>query len=142
MKISIAAADLDRMRKAAVEAFPKECCGLLVGIEEPNGYAVSRVVPTANVFDGNQHDRFEVDPIAHLALQRELRGSAERVIGHYHSHPNGLARPSDTDLAEANDADLVWVIIGVTKDQTDRDVVINAYRLGMASFEQITLSSF
>jgi proteasome lid subunit RPN8/RPN11 len=55
-------------------------------------------------------DRFEIDPALQFHWQRHLRGTAESVIGHYHSHPKGPAAPSATDIAEANDPALLWLI--------------------------------
>ena len=39
------------------------------------------------------------------------------MVGIYHSHPTGLARPSPRDLEAAWEPDLVWLIIGIRKGQ-------------------------
>jgi proteasome lid subunit RPN8/RPN11 len=44
---------------------------------------------------------------------RRLRGGAERLIGHYHSHPDNPALPSRRDLEMAFEPDLVWLITSV-----------------------------
>ena len=44
---------------------------------------------------------------------RRLRGGAERMIGHYHSHPDHPASPSRHDLEMAFEPDLIWLITSV-----------------------------
>lgn len=104
---------LQRVTAAAEKAFPQECCGLLAGKNTGEGLTVTRVVPADNVTEGRAEDSFEVDPQAHFDLLRALEGSGEFVLGHYHSHPGGPARPSATDLARAYDRGLAWVIVAV-----------------------------
>ena len=57
------------------------------------------VVPVANI-DTNPA-RYRVDDAAHIALRRTLRGFAPplEIVGVYHSHPNGAAWPSESDVA-------------------------------------------
>ena len=88
-------------------AAPRECCGLLVG----RGSRIDECVPTANV-DPNPH-RYQVDPAAHIALNKRLRGSSRSVLGVYHSHPRGGEAPSPSDIAEAAYPDFIHVIISM-----------------------------
>ena len=114
------AADLVRSIEGAAEtAYPDECCGLLVGWgDDPRhdgNVVVTRVEPSANVAEGGTADRFEVDPRLRLRLMRELGNGPLRIVGHYHSHPDHLARPSRRDSDMAWEPDLVWVITSVKK---------------------------
>ena len=98
----------------AEDAYPDEACGLIVGKRLVRGRCVaSRVVVSANLATGDARHRFEVDPALRLRLERELRGSGEAVIGHYHSHPDHPAAPSARDLAEAYEPELAWLIVAV-----------------------------
>jgi proteasome lid subunit RPN8/RPN11 len=74
---------------------------------------VTQVVVSRNVAPSSQTDRFEIDPALQLQYQRKLRGTAEAVIGHFHSHPNGLAVPSDADRASPGESGLLWLIPAV-----------------------------
>ena len=58
---------------------------------------------------GPEHG-FEIDPAALLHWHRAVRGERLAVVGHYHSHPNGLARPSATDAARAVEDGQLWVV--------------------------------
>lgn len=112
--LHLPAALLKRIVDAAEAAYPGECCGLLAGTGTRT-ITVTRVVPSANLAQGN--DRFEVDPVVRLRLMRELGDGPERLVGHYHSHPDHPAEPSATDLAMAFEPDLVWLITAVAQGQ-------------------------
>lgn len=84
-----------------------ERCGLLVG----SAGEVRGMHPAANVA-GDPAAAFEVDPTALLAAHREARGEGLAVVGVWHSHPSGLAEPSDCDRARALDAGWLWLIVG------------------------------
>jgi proteasome lid subunit RPN8/RPN11 len=107
---------LETITSAAEESYPDEACGLLVGTAEPDGVVlVTSVEPAPNVASGSRGDRFEVDPRVRFALMRRLRGSAECLIGHYHSHPDHPASPSGRDLEMAFEPELIWVITSVLR---------------------------
>jgi proteasome lid subunit RPN8/RPN11 len=101
---------------------PCECCGLLVG----SGTRVVLAVPARNV-DAAPATRYRVDPRQHLVLQRVLRGATPplKIIGVYHSHPHGDATPSESDIAEANYDDWIYVIVGLTP----RAARVRAFRI-------------
>ena len=104
---------LRRIRAAAEEAYPAECCGLLVGRRDgQGGVEVTAIEPSPNVA-ASGNDRFEVDPRVRLDVMRALEGGPEDIIGHYHSHPDHPAEPSARDLEMAFEPDLVWVIAAV-----------------------------
>ena len=118
--------DLKLIADQAEAAYPGESCGLLLGFERADGdIEVTRVAPSENKASPARNDRFEIDPELRLRLMRELRdaappgmpGAARRIIGHYHSHPDGSARPSASDLAMAWEPDLVWLITAVVGGQ-------------------------
>lgn len=100
------------IRKAAAAAYPDECCGLLVG-EGDATVTVTGVVPMTNIA-ADPRRTFAVDPQAQFDLLRAVRGQAQRVIGHYHSHPDGDAVPSAHDLAMAHDPSALWVIVAAS----------------------------
>lgn len=86
-----------------------EVCGLLIGSGD-DLISIAAVEKVANRAD-EPGRRFEIDPQVQFDLHRRLRGSDQRVIGHYHSHPGGPAAPSAYDLSMAHDPDAVWVIV-------------------------------
>lgn len=105
--IRIPAALLADIEAAALRARPCEACGLLVG----SGAGIDAIVETRNLAD--RADRFLIDPARHLALQRELRGGAARIVGLFHSHPHGPPAPSDADRAGLGEPGRIWTITSV-----------------------------
>lgn len=142
MTLHIACAHLDRIEALAAETFPEEACGLLVGHGEAGGTLhVSAVHPSRNVA-ADRASRFEVDPALRFRLQRDLRGAPERVVGVFHSHPNGDPAPSETDRASVYEPDLVWLI---TAASSDRPAISRAWAIDMqgdkATFRAIPLET-
>lgn len=138
---------LKQISDLAEAAYPRECCGLLVGTiddhagpeEKHEGTArVTRVERSDNLAPDDRDDRFEIDPRVRLRLQKELRSSGETLIGVYHSHPDGPAQPSDTDLENAWEPELIWLITAVIEGQATHTT---AHRLidQATRFEQIAL---
>ena len=110
---------LKQIEQAAERAYPREGCGFLVGRTETrpgtHHWIVERVVESENLAPSDRRDRFEVDFRLRLGLQKQVRDSGRAVIGIYHSHPDGWARPSAVDLQHAWEPDLLWVITAVPK---------------------------
>ena len=127
--IHIGPEHLARLRSAAEAAYPGECCGILVGRSGGGDFTVTGVEPSANVAPTGAPDRFEVDPTLHFRLLRGLRGGADAIIGHYHSHPDHEAEPSAADRARAYEPEMVWLITAVAagKAGASRAFVIGAH---------------
>ncbi|MBC2663657.1 Mov34/MPN/PAD-1 family protein [Novosphingobium flavum] len=94
------------MCRAAAAAAPAEACGLLLG----EGRHVRTAPVTANVAPESL-TRFEIDPAALIAAHRAARQGGPQVLGYWHSHPNGLVRPSPTDRAMACGDGRIWAIV-------------------------------
>lgn len=96
---------VNAMAKAARQALPLEACGLLLGREN----RIEELRLTVNVApDPTLH--FEIDPAELIAAYKAERAGGARVVGYFHSHPRGPARPSETDRAEAARDGRIWVI--------------------------------
>ena len=96
---------LDAIRAEAAVSPDVEVCGLLLG----EGLCVVEARSCRNVAD-DPATAFEIDPAQLIAAYRAARDGGPRVIGHYHSHPNGVAEPSARDAAAAHGGE-VWVIV-------------------------------
>src|SRR4051794_38813390 len=92
--------------RAAAAASDDEVCGLLLGRHG----RVERAVACRNVA-ATPATRFELDPVALLAAHRAARDGGPAVLGHYHSHPSGDARPSPRDAADATPDGSIWLIV-------------------------------
>jgi proteasome lid subunit RPN8/RPN11 len=106
MAVRIGRTLVETLLSAARAAPDREICGLLFG----SSAEIERAEPAHNVA-AQPWDMFEVDPRALFAALRAERGGGDRLIGHYHSHPNGSAEPSPRDLAAAEPGKY-WLILG------------------------------
>jgi proteasome lid subunit RPN8/RPN11 len=85
----------------------EEVCGLLFGNDEE-----IVAIQSARNIAASPHDSFEIDPTALIAAHRAMREGGARLIGCYHSHPNGVCEPSVRDAAAATQIGWLWLIIG------------------------------
>jgi len=105
MTIRISRALLSRILKSASDSPDREICGLLLGA----GGRVEAVLPAPNVA-ADPARRFEIDPMVLLRAHKAARGGGQMVLGHYHSHPGGAARPSPCDAGQAHGDGALWLI--------------------------------
>lgn len=125
MDPAVTSGALATLREEAANAHPHECCGLLLG-----GSLIDQIRPAANVHpDPARH--FEIDPAALIAAHREARSGGPKVLGYYHSHPQGRAEPSATDTAMAARDGLIWAIVAAGE--------VRLWRDGANGFEALSL---
>jgi proteasome lid subunit RPN8/RPN11 len=106
---------LDAIRLAAGEAAPDEACGALLGTAGERVH-ISAFRRLRNLAE--RHDRFLVDPGDLWRADAEARALGLQLVGVFHSHPDGVARPSSRDAAfAALWGRMVWVIGGRDGEQ-------------------------
>lgn len=111
--LHIGRADLRRIEMAVRAGLPRESCGLILGHASENGWHVTGIEESRNVAPDDRNDRFEVDPALLLKIQKAAREGGARMIGVYHSHPDGKAEPSATDLESAGQTGMIWMITAI-----------------------------
>ena len=126
-----------RVLLAASRAFPNECCGLIEGTDAPDGWRALAIHEAKNIAEDPER-RFLIDPQAQFDLIRRLRDTNTRIIGCFHSHPNGDPAPSAADRAEAYESDFLYLIAAGTADM----FTLKAYLFTEpAGFSPVTISS-
>lgn len=95
---------------------PREACGLLIGRRDGDGAVVAEVSEARNRSDDVA--RFVLDAVDHLAAEERASAHGLAVVGIWHSHPDGSARPSEEDRAAAWSG---WshVIVAVADERAD-----------------------
>ncbi|MCM3747150.1 M67 family metallopeptidase [Paenibacillus pasadenensis] len=78
---------------------PDEVCGLVAYRTDDPKRVVSAIMPLQNAHPSPRH-HFELDPAEWVSAYFQLLRDGYSVAGIYHSHPNGPAFPSETDLAQ------------------------------------------
>ncbi len=101
----------DEMVAHAIEGFPLEACGLLVG--DADG-TVRSFHPCTNAAASAK--LYTVEPRDMLRVDREAEAEGRQVIGVMHSHTHTDPYPSPTDVAQAPDPDWHYVIVSLRDD--------------------------
>ena len=110
MKITRAA--FETIQAHGVEGYPNEICGIMVG---PRGEKTTTEAKRArNIIVDRSHDRYEIDPLDHIRIQREADAADLDIVGYYHTHPDHPAQASRFDTERAW-AGYVYVIVAVHK---------------------------
>jgi proteasome lid subunit RPN8/RPN11 len=92
----------DELRAHAEEAYPHECCGVLVGSAGVEGWSVAYAVRAANSRIDSTQNRYAIAPMELVQILQEARKNGLEIAGFYHSHPDYPAMWSQIDLAEAH----------------------------------------
>ena len=117
MALKIGHPHLESIRQHAKHDYPSECCGVLLGKADGDAKQVTEVVPLANLRHDpsraqellplddpgreTEKNRFLIDPLDQLRVEKDARKRGLDVLGYYHSHPDHPARPSIYDRDHA-----------------------------------------
>jgi proteasome lid subunit RPN8/RPN11 len=93
--------------------YPNEACGVMLG-EAGN---VTEVVTAGNERTDSARNRYLIDPLAYMKIERDADKRSLQVLGIYHSHPDVAARPSQFDLDHAW-PNLSYLIVSVCKGKS------------------------
>jgi proteasome lid subunit RPN8/RPN11 len=103
-----------------------EACGLLFGLEG----RITRATVARNVAT-DPATRFEIDPAHLFDAHRASRAGPDRLIGCWHSHPNGHGEPSRHDREGVADESWLWLIVA--------NGLIRAWRPSCGGFAEVAL---
>lgn len=109
MILSLSSHDYEQMLFWAKQAHPQECCGL-IWAKKDNMMHINKLELTKNIAD-NPLKYFEINPKSLFNANRNSRATGDQLIGFFHSHPNGLAAPSQQDAHDVNEMGQIWIII-------------------------------
>ncbi len=117
MNIQVKSEEIEKIRAHSARDYPSECCGILLGREENGTKVVAEAVPLKNIRTEpakaqeilpleapgreSERNRFLIDPLEQLKVEKDARARGLDVVGYYHSHPDHPARPSNYDRDHA-----------------------------------------
>jgi proteasome lid subunit RPN8/RPN11 len=110
MTIDIRPTDLECLKKHTEACWPEEACALLIGQYVQNQHWIVNHVELAENIAENKSRYFEIDPTSRVKVEMNMLSEIDEVIGIFHSHPEGQATLSDTDLKNMTEPDLFWLI--------------------------------
>jgi len=121
---------LEQVLRHGEQAYPHECCGLLLGaMRGDSARVVSAIRRMRNANTESPRIRFDFDPREHLAAQREAREQGLEIVGFYHSHPDHPARPSPTDLERAAWPGYSYLIVSIVAGSAAATGTANSFEL-------------
>ena len=83
---------------------PEEACGIVAG----KGNHSHLVVPVTNML--HSEFRFRMDPEEELRAFLLVEDKGLEILAIYHSHPQGINKPSATDLEEVTFLGIIYLI--------------------------------
>jgi proteasome lid subunit RPN8/RPN11 len=92
---------LEEIREHGRQAYPEECCGVLLGSGRGGSAFAGRIERMPNTRGEERRRRYLIDPLEYARVEREADREGIEVLGFYHSHPDHPARPSDYDREHA-----------------------------------------
>jgi proteasome lid subunit RPN8/RPN11 len=117
MALKLTTAHLDSVRAHGAREYPNECCGILLGAANGDHKEVREIVPLSNLRHDpkraqeilpleepgreSERNRFLIDPLEQLRVEKDARARGLDVLGYYHSHPDHRAVPSEYDREHA-----------------------------------------
>ncbi len=99
MEVLFVLNNLEETIKAhAIDEYPSECCGLLVGRTHGNVKCTIQVRKMSNHENkDNQGKNYLISPLEIIEIEKELLKNELEIVGIYHSHPECLAILSKKD---------------------------------------------
>ena len=113
----------------AREQFPKECCGMLAGVD---GKPV-KVIRATNSEDSEF--RYRVDDRELLRFLRDCDDNGWDFLAVYHSHTRSEAYPSPTDVRLASNWPDPYYVLVSLEDQSNP--VVRAFRISEGEISEV-----
>ncbi len=107
---------LNDLFEHAKDAYPEECCGILVGRDTGAARTITESHRAQNVSEERRHERYLIDERKIIEVTNNTRNRSVDIIGFYHSHPNYPSRPSSYDTETAAWPGYSYLIVSLQQD--------------------------
>jgi len=92
---------MDQMRRHLESGYPNEACGALIGRVDSADREVTEFRGMRNIITDRPWDRYALDPLEQLRVQKDAESRGLEIIGFAHSHPDHPPVPSRFDAEHA-----------------------------------------
>jgi proteasome lid subunit RPN8/RPN11 len=92
---------MDQMRQHLEKGYPNEACGALLGRVDGEAHEVTEFRGMRNTVEDRPWDRYALDPLEQLQVQKDAESRGLEIIGFAHSHPDHPPIPSRFDAEHA-----------------------------------------
>jgi proteasome lid subunit RPN8/RPN11 len=129
----------NRIRAHAVQTYPHECCGALLGLDRAEGREVSELVLLTNRREDKPRNRFSITAEDVRQAEKAAGEKSLELIGWYHSHPDSPAQPSEYDREHA----WPWYSYIIVRSEAGTTCEMTSWRLAddRASFAPETIQN-
>lgn len=149
VSLVLTAAVYEQILVHALDGYPLEACGLLVGtvdrprsnVDAPPASAprdevvrVTRFVPSANLAASALV--YTIDPKIHLRAERDADDDGLAIVGVMHSHTHTDPFPSPTDVRQAPDPSWHYVIVSLR----DPAPALRSYRIEAETVTELAVT--
>jgi proteasome lid subunit RPN8/RPN11 len=100
LTLRVPAAVMDQVRHHVEAGYPNEACGALVG-RAGEANEVVEFHAMRNMVTDRPWDRYALDPLEQLRVQKDAEARGLEIVGFAHSHPDHPAIPSTFDQDHA-----------------------------------------
>lgn len=137
MTLRIPAPVMAQLRAHFEAGYPNEACGALVGRASDDAHEVLEFHGMRNTITDRPWDRYALDPLEQLRVQKDAEARGLEIIGFAHSHPDHPAVPSRFD------ADHGWPFYSYVVASVQKGALVQArsWRLKDKTFEEEDLVS-
>lgn len=116
---------LHKLKVHAMNTYPEECCGILLGTERNHTRIVCDIFQTRNAGVESRERRYLIDPEEYSKAESFAAQQAVQIVGLYHSHPDHPAEPSQFDLEQA----LPWFSYVIAAVENGIPAAVRSWRL-------------
>jgi proteasome lid subunit RPN8/RPN11 len=88
---------MDQMRVHLERGYPDEACGALLGRVDGDTHDVTEFRSMRNTIVDRPWDRYALDPLEQLQVQKDADARGLEIVGFAHSHPDHPPVPSRFD---------------------------------------------
>jgi len=88
---------MDQVRQHLEAGYPNEGCGALIGRADGADHTVEEFRGMRNTITDRPWDRYALDPLEQLRVQKDAESRGLEIVGFAHSHPDHPAIPSRFD---------------------------------------------
>ncbi len=94
---------MDAVAQHLEAGYPNEACGALIGRagDRTQPHQALEFRPMRNTVTERPWDRYVLDPLEQLQVQKDAESRGLEIIGFVHSHPDHPPRPSQFDTEHA-----------------------------------------
>jgi proteasome lid subunit RPN8/RPN11 len=132
LTLRIAAPVMAELRQHLEAGYPNEACGALIGRADDESREVLEFRPMRNTITDRPWDRYALDPLEQLRVQKDAEARGLEIIGFAHSHPDHPAKPSKFDQDHA------WSFYSYIVASVEKGKLVQAssWRLNDGSFDE------